>query len=738
MEKRKLVEEVRRLAILTLVSGLLAFAPAWAGDPLVAGGSHTYEDHSGHDHAGETLVAIDLTGSDLSGASLCNTDLTDTVLLFADLDGTDTRDPDQNPCVTTTFAAADLGWASLRDGFFPGNLFTGGAILYAADLTRADLTGADFATNGAAELRRADLSGATFDAADLTGVDLVSAVADCVVDPAAPETPRCVSFAGATLDGAQLDYAELESPVLRSATTDASTSFFAARLRGANLAGVAFAGVNLEQVDLAGATLTESKVEPTDLALVADFSSAILLDATLATGGLVAPCTTPLEGESAQCVSFAGAELAGVRMRAVDFAAIDLDFQLVAPAGGPNLGEADFAGSDFYDVGPDGNPGTGDDYTAALSGADLHQAVLSSTDLTRAVVSGGADLTRADLTGATLVQAVFDGSDLRGAILDGVTLCDATACASFTGAVLEASGGLAGASLQGVDFTSLPTAAKLSDLGITSLASLDLDDSNLSGVDLTGITDLSGASLRAANLSGVDLAGRDLGDADLSGATLSGADIGGATLTGAILDDVALCGTTCVLNLDTAILAGGSGTAGVRMRRIDFRSITTVPHPLTGLNLASTDLRESIFDGLDLTATDFAGGDIGSASLRNTTLTDAVFTDATLAGAVFSGAEFAQGASGDQTGCTPAQGTSPVDLIGANLIGADFASALHFAQGCIAVDGTTTYSADTKFPDGFSTRLLRTMTFVPEPSAGLLQLGALVALVRLRRRRSES
>ncbi len=570
------MQEVRWPRFLSLAAVLLVSLPAQAANPPFDGPNHAGEDHSYHDHAGEGLTGIDLSdatlvATDFLGALLYGADFSRAHLRFARLDAVDTCDPDADPCDAASFSGADLSWASLREGRFPGADFSSGAILFGADLTRADLSGADFTTTTAANLRQANLTAAIVDTADLRNVDLTSARADyCVVDAEATNGETCVSFAGAKLEGATLDYAEFTRPVLKSATLDADTSLFAVRMRGANLAGVTFASVDLSQADFAGATLSESKSEAEDTTFVASFEDAVLTDATLAVDGLVAPCTTPLEGEIKECVSFAGAALTGVRMQRVDFTEIplfDVD-DAFDPVDVWDLTGVDFSDSDFYDDDANGDGTPGDEHTSQLRAAKLDQANLQN-----------ADLTKVDLIGATLI-----------------------------------------------------------------------------GADLSGAT-LTEADLSAANLTGADLGGATLTSADLSGANLTSADLGGATLT--------------------------------------------------------------------------------TAELRAATLSDADLSGASLAGAsliyaLFSATEFAKDATGAQGSCVLAPDGAAVDLLGADLADADFSTALHFSSGCITVDQTTTYTSETKFPDGFT--LKDSMLLVPEPSAALLQLGAVLVLVSLRRR----
>jgi hypothetical protein len=121
---------------------------------------------------------------------------------------------------------------------------------------------------------------------------------------------------------------------------------------------------------------------------------------------------------------------------------------------------------------------------------------------------------------------------------------------------------------------------------------------------------------------------------------------------------------------------------------------------------------------------------LGSALLG---LGQTALTNAKLVDADFSNSEFSVGSTNVPGDCETQGGGSPTNLSGADLRGAQFATASGFYAGCIEVDETTIYSeGETTFPPGFTLR--DEMTLVPEPAAGALQLGAILTLLHLRRR----
>ena len=203
---------------------------------------------------------------------------------------------------------------------------------------------------------------------------------------------------------------------------------------------------------------------------------------------------------------------------------------------GAMLSGAQFQGTKFYSLGPDGHPDTYDDRTTDLSGADLSHANLAGADLTlgRLVSSGlvrvnfnrtnltQADLSRANLEHASLIQTVLDQATLTEARLSKADLTEAQLMnANLAGARLaevQAAGAqLTGANLQGVT----AIAAQLN--------SAELSEAILANADFTG------AALQDANLQAADLTGTSLRDADLRGAWLQGALINQTDFAGAIL-----------------------------------------------------------------------------------------------------------------------------------------------------------------------------------------------------------
>jgi len=515
------------------------------------------------------------------------------------------------------------------------------------------------------------------------------------------------------------------------------------------------AGEDLTAVDLSP---DPDDGTPSDLSW-ADFTAAILDDADLE--GVFGGCET--DAPPTNCTDFTGASL------------VDADLTgAVLPR--VVLAGADATGALFVDA---------ELVEASAPGLVLDGARLSYADWTGAVLNG-ADLTfadgvetelgSADLSGATLVAADLPLAGLAGAMLVG---------ADATGATLS------GADLTGADATgSIWTGAGLEDVVLVDalLRSTVLDGADLSGADarcagavaeppvddppLDGCTDWGGVSLRFAILvdvffqgallttesaTAVDLFDADLRRGDFSGAcftTVSTATVPTgecvaaapsppARLAFAAVDGARFDGAVMV-GVDAESISGGCvpprpGDPDTAERCPSFVGADLRLADLSGARLDEGDFGAADLSGADLTGADLSGAVLVDVIADGADFTSSVLAEADLGGARFDGATFAAAGStvvmGGDALCTPGAGESPVDLVGADLVGADFSTATNFHAGCIVVDETTTFdSGSTALPPGFALR--EEMTDVPEPGVGVLHGAALAVIGLLARRRN--
>lgn len=163
--------------------------------------------------------------------------------------------------------------------------------------------------------------------------------------------------------------------------------------------------------------------------------------------------------------------------------------------------------------------------------------------------------------------------------------------------------------------------------GPASLAGINLDNSNLSGVVLMG-ADLTEARLYLADLSDADLSGTTLIKADLNDATLAGINLSGANLANAELSTVDLTDahlydanlTGADLSNATLTSAGlyGATLTGAWLPGTDFRGLFGVDFDrvqmdgatLTGAVLCGADLTRAL--GLSQEQVDSVEGDEGT------------------------------------------------------------------------------------------------------------------------------
>jgi hypothetical protein len=74
-----------------------------------------------------------------------------------------------------------------------------------------------------------------------------------------------------------------------------------------------------------------------------------------------------------------------------------------------------------------------------------------------------------------------------------------------------------------------------------------------------------------------------------------------------------------------------------------------------------------------------------------------------------------------------------VDLLGADIQGADFSQVIDFGGTCVVVGKSTVYSTSTQ---GLTAEMQDRMSLVPEPTSGLLFTAGGLMLIGLSRRRT--
>lgn len=241
-------------------------------------------------------------------------------------------------------------------------------------------------------------------------------------------------------------------------------------------------------------------------------------------------------------VCLAGRDLAGADLRNMDFSGADLRETM--------LEGADLSGARFVNANLHGAVLTG----AQLSGADFSGALLVEANLSASTGTGirfaGAELGKAHAIAASWPQAWLVGTDLDGLLgmridLSGATLSDARAHgAVFLEAIADGSiwhrasldkTVALRASLKHADFSEARLVKTV--LIEAQLQGSIWDRAHWSGVQGTGKTDWTGASLKSVKAESCGMHGATFAGADFSGGSFLRCDFGQCDLRGATLDD---------------------------------------------------------------------------------------------------------------------------------------------------------------------------------------------------------
>lgn len=226
---------------------------------------------------------------------------------------------------------------------------------------------------------------------------------------------------------------------------------------------------------------------------------------------------------------------------------------------------------------------------------------------------------------------------------------------NFTSAYLQGANMSGRSDLGGATFTHAYMAdAQLvgCDLRTVDLRNVTLTGAKLDGANLTANNKLQGVNLNGADLTGAILDGTDFNGADLTGATLIGASMNGCKFAGALLTGTDLSSsdlTRAELNgfvhsTDAAHLTNfsnsqvGFATLGLDWSYINFTgaTISGVPTDLTNLNATAAELPTGfVFDGHTLDGALFIGATASKASFAGAHMTKAKFSGAQMIGAVF-------------------------------------------------------------------------------------------------------
>ncbi len=193
------------------------------------------------------------------------------------------------------------------------------------------------------------------------------------------------------------------------------------------------------------------------------------------------------------------------------------------------LNKASFRNSSFYNAGLDNRPGTFDDLSSDLSGANLQEADLSGAFLPKINLNLGnlvranlnkANLSEANLTGSNLSSALIINSNLEKANLQNASLTGSNLSESNLNSVNLHQANLGNLQAFGTNFTG------------ANLSGASLESANLSAANLTNVN-LQNSNLTNSNLTESNLTNAQLQNAKLSYSNLSMADLRGANLNGA-------------------------------------------------------------------------------------------------------------------------------------------------------------------------------------------------------------
>jgi uncharacterized protein YjbI with pentapeptide repeats len=251
---------------------------------------------------------------------------------------------------------------------------------------------------------------------------------------------------------------------------------------------------------------------------------------------------------------------------------------------------------------------------------DISELDLSEMDLSDLDFSGG-NLQAAVLKGANLSGTKFDAADLTGALLADATL---------TGASLKK--------------------ANLTD---TDFSAADCARINLNGATIVDAI-FDGARLADAEIERAKAAGASFIEADLSGANFSGSDLSGADLSASNITEADFRDT----NLSESTLEEAQGP-GVVMDGADLTELRASGKPnFAGGSFKNVTGKESIWEGADLSATDFSFSKMVGASFEKANLKSARMRAADMKHARFSKADL-----------------SNADLVFANLFESSFEKA---------------------------------------------------------------
>lgn len=666
-----------------------------------------YMDFSGADMAGANFTLADLValnpGSgmqespDFTGTTLSGLDASGDIRLGPNFAGVDFSGDDLDPDLFQALSNAPDLEISEEDPpdrvdefgvFFPNLQLTNFAF---ANLER---------TSGRFNLNHVDVTNANLSGANFRGVDLGDAVLDGPVslcDVRTDDGTSCTLADGAAQECLNIDGANVVGTSFRNTQFGELFEFNPDPDDEGPLTGIDDARLffkSVENFDLTGTNFTGSNIAGLD------FSGLDMTDAAIF--AVTAICDT---SQDQGCANFEGTTLASsdpanplfIRNLANPNLAFDFGEASIA---GAEFDNVDLTNVDFSDVGelcidPVAPSGclTITGVNSILQRVNFNDLDLRNVDFGTAGVDGVADFTaatfrRADLTNLTLedrdfTNADFTSADLTDMDLEGSTLSGASfACDDDDGCSL-----LDGATLCGVE------------------ARLTRFEGSFDGTSFFPAGCSEPADLSGARFSDSLLATLDLSMADLQGAVFE--------------TSVDFCND----NGDCLVIDGAT-LVGVDFTGVDFDEL-----PAGWLQDAGVrDLRATDFEGADLsgkaiTFTRFDRADFSAADLR----------DADLRNSVFQNTEFARGGQTNGDTCSLASGGSRVDLRGANLSGADFSRARNFQRGCVRMDATTRYDANTRFPAGFD--LLGDITLIPEPRSLLLEVSALLSLALLAARR---
>ena len=349
-------------------------------------------DLSGLDLTKAYLIGWNLTGANLAGAILDDADASQAILDGADATGASLRDATIKGASwdNATLVGADLWDSTLNTTTFHSTDISGVDFQYSsikphqlyqtANYAAADLRGIDFRQTN---LSGGNFTGVNFEGAHFTNTDRANAnfsganLTDVAIGPNGAQS---VNFSGANMT----DFGS-------------STTFVQCDFSGADLTDANIGGAILDECDVTGATLDNTRVQSTKFRAISSLTTAQL-----------ASTSSIVSAKSLQGCQFTHLDLGGM-----DFGGSSLKDTRFTSAG---LAGADLSGCDIEDA------RFTDVTRLGLTFAQIQQTTQGAASDFDSLFFEKCDLTGWSFTGASVSDLHLAGSDLRGCEITSVEL----------------------------------------------------------------------------------------------------------------------------------------------------------------------------------------------------------------------------------------------------------------------------------------------------------------------------